>query len=366
MDKTSLGWLAVSMLPDIGPNLGVYLHKNRYDPLAFWQADYRELIDGFNASSQLARKIVAAKKSVKAEKCIDKLSAAGLSFVTIADEDFPKTLRQINDPPVVLYYKGNLEVVDNRCFAIVGARKASSYGREAAEYFAEKLTSRGLLIVSGMARGIDTYAHTGALKKGKTAAVLGCRIESAYPARNKELCMQIVDSGGCVMSEYPPGTPPAPYRFPARNRIVSGLCEAVLVVEANERSGALITADLALSQGREVIAVPGNIGSPLSRGPHKLIKAGAMLAEHPDDVLELLKIGVGPHKKKNAVDTTDLTDQERGILKFISWSESHVDRIAADAKTDIGSLLSVLTSLEIKGLVIKTAGNHYCRATVKP
>lgn len=209
--------------------------------------------------------------------------------ISIENPKYPLLLKQIYDPPKILYVKGNIDILNNPCISIVGCRDASKYGQEVAKYFAYNLTKEGFTIVSGLARGIDSFAHIGTLEaKGQTIAVLGCGLDIIYPKQNEKLADEILNFGGAIISEYPIGTKPYKMNFPARNRIISGLSKGVIVVEAKEKGGSLITADYAMEQGRELFAVPGNINLPNSVGTNNLIKDGASLACNYYDVLQFL------------------------------------------------------------------------------
>ena len=208
--------------------------------------------------------------------------------IFIEDKEYPEQLKNIYDPPLKLYVLGNKEILNQKGIAIVGTRKATEYGKKVAFQFAKELCGKGINIISGLAVGIDTYAHMGAIQPkctGKTIAVLGSGLDEIYPKENIDLAKQIIKSGGCIISEYPIGTKPENLNFPQRNRIISGLSEGVLVVEASEKSGSLITADFALEHGREVFAVPGNIYSNVSRGTNNLIKQGAKLVDNYMDII---------------------------------------------------------------------------------
>ena len=206
--------------------------------------------------------------------------------ISILDENYPELLKQIYDPPKCLYVMGNLEILNTPSIAIVGCREASEYGKKAATYFSYNLAKQGITIVSGLAKGIDSYSHIGALQaKGKTIAIIGSGLDIIYPKENEQLAKKIIEQGGAIISEYPLGTRPTQDHFPARNRIISGLSKAVLVVEAKEKSGSLITADFAMEQGKEVYAVPGNINSINSVGTNNLIKDGAIPVSNFSDIL---------------------------------------------------------------------------------
>jgi len=236
-------------------------------------------------------KILSGRTSAILDRELELIAKENIDCLDIFDQDYPSLLKEIENPPVVLYLKGNRKVLDKFLFAIVGSRKPTNYGISIAGDFSDQLSRRGIVIVSGLARGIDTIAHKKAIKEGETIAVLGSGLLNVYPRENQNLALEIA-SLGVVMSEYPLLTPPSRENFPRRNRIVSGMSNGVLVVEAASRSGALITAHLACEQNRDVFAIPGNINSPLSKGTHILIKEGAKLVDCVDDILEELGLSV--------------------------------------------------------------------------
>ena len=289
--------------------------------------------------------------------------------LTLDDEKYPKNLRNISDPPKLLYLMGELLPSDEKSIAIVGTRKASHYGKEIARRFANKLAHLGITIVSGMARGIDTAAHEGALEaNGRTIAVLGTGLNNIYPQENKDLMYRIISSGAAI-SELKPDEKPAIWTFPRRNRIISGLSFGTIMVEGGYKSGAMITAKQALDQGREVFAVPGNIDSDLSRGPHWLIKQGAKLIENVDDILEellhVLKIPpldtTSIISNKQKIDISLLTFEEHLVFKELSYSPLHIDEIANISKLNISQLLVLLSRLEMKSLIRQLPGKLFLR-----
>jgi DNA processing protein len=267
---------------------------------------------------------------------------------------YPPVLAQIPDPPPRLWVRGDapLELLGRPSVAIVGARACSGYGRAVARTLATKAAGAGAVVVSGLARGIDGEAHRGALAaRGTTVAVLGCGIDRDYPAAHAELARAIVDSGGLVVSEYEPGVEPAPWRFPARNRIIAGLALATVVVEARERSGALITADFALEDGREVLAVPGEITSPLSAGTNALLRLGATPVTGATDVLEALGLQAAPTA------TSCRSDPVAGaILEALETGAETADEIARATGVDAGELAAALALLELEGAVTLDEG----------
>ncbi len=281
-----------------------------------------------------------------------------IALITIDDADYPVVLREIFDPPLVLYYRGTL-IPDARRIGMVGARKFTAYGEAAAMEFAERLAAAGVTVVSGAARGIDTRAHRGALRGGRTVAVLGCGIDISYPPENRRLLSQIVETGGAVISEYAPGTQPLPVFFPARNRIISGLAEGVLVVEAAQRSGSLITAEMALSEGRDVYAIPGSIYSPQSGGCHNLIRAGARLVESPQEILAEMHLVDPPRRPVRE----QLTPEESHIYRVLSFDHAlSMDEIIDSLPEDITSSLPLLLlQMQLKGIITENEMHAYRR-----
>ena len=288
-----------------------------------------------------------------------------IKTITIKDKDYPKLLRGIKDAPKILYFRGELKNNEEKCFAVVGARICSPYGKEAALEIAGELAEAGLTIVSGLAPGIDTFAHLAALeRKGRQIAVLGTGIdeESLYPRSNIELSRKIIATGGCLVSEYPPGTSGTKFTFPRRNRIISGLSLGVLIVEAKQKSGALITADWAKKQGRKIFAVPGPIHSLNSKGPHCLIKSGAKLVENANDILRELNLGLPVSNTDRPTDKTIRGENEKEdlILEVLAKEESlDIDRIIEKTKLPASVTAGTIAILEIKGKVRNLGGNIY-------
>lgn len=290
-----------------------------------------------------------------------------IQLLLLGDESYPALLRQIPDPPLYLFVRGTLLATDIKSVAIVGTRHVTDYGGSIAEKFAAELAARGFVIVSGLARGIDTFAHRGALRApGRTLAICGCGLDVVYPAENKQLMASIIDNGACL-SEYAPGVTPQGWHFPARNRIISGLSQATLVVEAGVRSGALITADFALEQGKEVFAVPGNVHRIQSRGPHSLIKQGAFLTESVDDILAVLENRALP-LEDNLVEEifeveprADLTATENRLMMLLDVEPQFIDNLAGSAKLSAAEANATLVMLEIKGIAKRLPGNTFAR-----
>jgi DNA processing protein len=267
-----------------------------------------------------------------------------------ASPEFPSLLRELHDPPSRLYVRGSVALLAQRAVAVVGARSCSSYGAQVSRTIGRELGAAGVVVVSGLARGVDAEAHRGALEAGgQTVAVLGCGIDRDYPRRHSELASRIVVDGA-IVSEYPPGTEPAPWRFPARNRIVAGLCLATVVVEARARSGALITADFALELGREVFAVPGEITAGLSAGTNELLRQGAAPLLAVADVLEPL--GLEPRARK-APSLTGLADH---VLRLLADEPQEADRLTRASGRASGEVGAALVELELAGLIASADG----------
>ncbi len=298
-----------------------------------------------------------------AEKECDRLHASSARLITFTSAEYPKSLFEIPDPPPFLYVRGTIPTAP--AIAIVGSRRATSYGLMTTARLAEELGQHGINIVSGMARGIDTAAHKGALQaRAKTSAVLGCGIDRIYPPENRKLFEQVAENG-CLISEFPLGTQPLAENFPRRNRIISGLSRGVLVVEAVENSGSLITARFALDHGRDVFAVPGNISFATSRGTNRLIKQGAKLVDCVEDILEEIPgfcntcTETATAKPRR---TFPLTPKEAAIYELLARSPLHIDDIISQTELTAGEVSSMLLHLELKGAISSLPGTHYAIA----
>ena len=286
-----------------------------------------------------------------------------IEIIKKSSRDYPKILKEIHNAPKQLYVRGSLPKDHNLNFAIVGTRAASDYGRTLAFKIAKELAELGFNIVSGLALGIDTQAHLGALEgKGKTTAVMGSAIDdnSIYPSENLNLVKKIISLGGAVISEYEPGTKSEIWFFPERNRIISGLSRGVLVVEAPEKSGALITARAALEQNREVFAIPGSIFSKNSYGTNNLIKSGAKMVVTVDDILEELNL-TDLKTEKGIKEEENLTEEEKLILKIVEKEPIHIDKICKISKMAAGQVLSIVSVLEIRGIIKNIGGSKFVR-----
>jgi len=292
-----------------------------------------------------------------------RLEQLGLRAVTTLDEGYPGLLRQIPDPPPVLYVRGRLAAVDAVAVALVGTRRASPYGRAVAERLARDLVAAGITVVSGLAKGVDTVAHRAAVDAGgRTIAVMGNGLDQVYPPENEPLARRIVErDAGALVSEFAPGTPPDAVNFPRRNRIIAGLCPATVIVEAGVRSGALITADFALEQGREVLAVPGSILSPLSAGPNGLLRQGATPVTGVQDILEAL--GLTPTQAPPVARPLPLLDaDELTVYEALGGAPRHVDELSRTLGRGAADVSATLAVLELRGLARPVAPMAYVRA----
>ena len=368
-------WIALKSIDGIGNASFQPLLDHFGSPAAVFSTTVHNLSAIPGISKKSAAAIVSFKDWDKILLQMDALDKMGISVVTCLDELYPHNLLNIYDRPAFFYVLGRLDDEDVP-LAIVGSRNASTYGRYTTDRISRELALRGITIVSGMARGIDSCAHRGALAaKGRTIAVLGSGLDVIYPPENKKL-FDAISSNGAVISEFPLGTQPLSYNFPARNRIISGLSYGVVVVEAGEKSGSLITAKLAMEQGREVFAIPGTIDSASSRGTNSLIKQGAKLVENIDDILEdilpqLEQSPAQPTRHKQEIlfadaDSTNaeqkvesLSPTEQTILKKMLQEKMHADDIIAGTGLPVADVLSALITLELKEIIIQHPGKLF-------
>ncbi len=365
----------LNMVKDIGSVRTKKLIEAFKEPCLIFKASLSRLAAVERMSAQIARGILEARERIDVDKEIKKAEDLGVRILTLFDDDYPKNLKEIYDPPYVLYVKGDFIDADENAVGIVGSRGASYYGLSCAQSFASKLSSFGLTIVSGMARGIDTASHRAALNAGgRTIAVLGSGLNNIYPPENEGLFAEIAQHGA-VISQFSLDTPPAACNFPIRNRIISGLSRGVLVVEASSKSGALITARYALEQDREVFAVPGKVSSPTSSGTNDLIKQGARIVTEPEEILAELKANL----KLNPAQARSCGDQEKedGILNSLDTKESRVFRILSDEPKyidsicletglDVSACLFLLTQLELRGIVRQLPGKVFVKTYTPP
>lgn len=360
-------WLALSFIPGVGSVIYKRLIEHFRSPAMVFGSSIEELKKIEGIGERLARDILSYDWKEKVKKELSRLEKEkeNVKVITLLDDLYPSNLKKIYDPPPFLYMRGEIKKEDDRAIAIVGSRKATTYGRLMAERLSKDLASQGITIVSGMARGIDTFSHQGAISaRGRTIAVLGCGIDIVYPSENKGLRDKIIESGA-VLTEFPFSTPPEGGNFPSRNRIISGLSLGVVIIEATSDSGSLITASSALDQGREVFAVPGNITSKLSQGTNKLIKKGAKLVEDVDDILEEILPQIEKERKRPGASRSqrdlrpELTPEEETIYNLLSFEPKHIDIISRESRLPPNKILSLLLGMEIKGAIRQLPGKSF-------
>lgn len=296
------------------------------------------------------------------DKLFNKLETENIKIITIFDDKYPKKLASISNPPYLLYIKGDTTIFENTLIAVIGSRKATSYGKWATEKFSRELANLGVVIVSGLANGLDTIAHQTAIKNNsKTIAVLGSGIDIVYPKKNNSLYLDII-MNGAIVSEYTFGMSPLANNFPKRNRIISGLCEGVLITEAMEKSGTLITATHAANQGREVFAVPGNVDSLYSKGTNNLIKDGAKIATCIDDICEEIQSLRNTTIITNNINLERLNNSEKQIIKLLSKGVKTIHELDKNINENVNEILSTLTILEMKGYIKQLTGKKFVLA----
>lgn len=373
-EQEELLWLALRLTPQLGARRAVDIVEKFGSPAAIFQLESREL-EGAGLPAGVARSIEAGSVFEDAVDQQRLMRASGVELVTYYDDRYPLLLKQIYDPPVVLFARGNLDLMQGPNVAIVGTRRPTAYGTAVADRFSRELCEAGLTIVSGMARGIDTAAHKAALAvEGKTVAVLGCGVDVVYPAENKNLLAQIARDG-LVLSEYPMRSPGYPQNFPVRNRIVSGLCHGVMIVEGAQYSGSAITARLALDQGREVFAVPGNITSKQSWGPNLLIRQGARLVQEPSDVLCDLPLEARQKLRASGRQRLLLPETEAEhpmqalrakVIQVLPFDvpltiDELLQKLNSGGMVSTSELIAILFDLELDGIIRQVPGKAYVR-----
>jgi DNA processing protein len=357
-------WVALSLVPGVGSVLFKRLVDQYKTPDAVFRASLSDLLRVEGVGKKVAEEIQKGPSEKKTERELRLVKEAGGILLTLADELYPLRLREIYDPPPLLYLRGELREEDNLALSIVGSRKTSQYGRWITEKMSQEIVRHGITIVSGMARGIDSVAHGGAISGGgRTLAVLGCGVDIVYPPENRPLFGQIIEHGA-VLSEFPMGSRPEGIHFPRRNRIISGLSIGVVVIQASADSGSLITAEYALEQGREVFAIPGNVGTEGSRGTNRLIKEGAKLVESSEDILEEI-LPRWKRTKEGSIKVQSpgegLFGEERIVHQLLSDSPLHIDVIIRESRLDPGKVSSLLLELELKGLVTQWPGKCFTK-----
>lgn len=328
-----------------------------------WRMSYSELMQQFpEVPASMWDVWVTRRTQIDLSKVESYLYQNNIHITRFSNPSYPTLLKEIHQPPAILYWKGNLAPAELN-IAVVGSRKADQYGLASAEYLAKELSQAGVCVVSGLARGIDSRAHRGALEgSGGTIAVQGCGIDRIYPKENRKLADRILEhEHGCILSEFPLGSEPAPWHFPQRNRIISGLCSGVVVVQAAAKSGACITVETALEQGRDVFAVPGHIQNPLSAGPHRFLQEGARLVTCGADILAEYGQEVLFPEVKTASASMTLTKEEEQVLQYITAEPTGIEDLAYLTGMSMAELMPVLSMLELYGVIQQMIGRKYIR-----
>lgn len=368
-------WIALNMTPGIGPRAASKLLEQFGSPEAVFGA-LRVQLERTRLRPEAIESIMARDRHELAEQELARVRELGADVLILDDGTYPALLREIHDPPITLYVKGEWRYcLDQPCIAIVGARRCSTYGQNAASMLARDLAERGVTIISGLARGIDQAAHRSALDVGgRTVAVMGTGFDDIYPKEHKKLAEEILDKRGALVSEFPLGTPPAAQNFPYRNRVISGLSHGVVIVEAAEQSGSLITARLAMEQNREVFAVPGNITSRVSFGTNYLIKsAGAKLVQYWQDIAAEMPPRIAARllppsnaailrREEDQAALADLSEVERSIYNLLSTDyPAHIDALLTESNLQVPELMNILLTLEMRELIRQLPGKCYVK-----
>jgi len=355
-------WIALGRVRQIGPVLIKRLLQTFKTPEAIFSASRQQLVQVQDIGSKTADSILQGPDIEFAKLQLEAMEKRGVRLITYDSDEYPTRLKQIYDPPHILYVMGELRAEDSRAVAVIGSRHASHYGKSMAETVSGQLAAAGVTVVSGLARGIDSAAHRAAISAGgRTIAVLGCGLDVIYPPENASL-YEDISQHGAVISELPCETPPDGPNFPRRNRIISGLSLGVVIVEAGRKSGALLTAGHALEQNREVFAVPGNITSMTSSGTNALIKQGARLVTSAEDVLSELKFILPDGKPSPPHKAIDLDPEQSRLFDLIEDDPVHIDILARRSGVGVPRLLGMLLEMELKGAVTQVAGKKFVKS----
>lgn len=358
-------WISFSKVNGLGPVKLYSIFKYFNNIKDAWNADLEEFVNIDNITQNNIEQIREARFNINPDKEIDLLDKENIKAITLIDEDYPYLLKQMHDPPFVIYYKGTFDKDKiDKCIGMVGTRKPSYSGKKTAFNLSFELAQNNITVVSGLAAGIDTESHKGALKadNGYTIAVLASGVDHIYPVSNKNLYYEIINKG-MVLSEYPPLTLPETWRFPARNRIISGLSKGVVIVEAAEKSGALITSDFALEQGKEVFAVPGDINNSMSKGPNNLLKQGANVITEVNDIISCFNWGTESITKttNQNIDILNLSETEKKIYMSLDNNPQHIDALISKIELPLSEISSNLIMLEIKQLIKQLPGKLFVK-----
>jgi DNA processing protein len=350
-------WIGFNLVRGIGAVRFQQIQSYFGDLSIAWQAPI-EAFQEIGLPKRALKNFSALRGEIDLDRLYQSITESDVTVLTLLDQAYPVLLREIDQAPPVIYIKGVLTQADDFAVAMVGTRRVTAYGQQVARDTSTYLAGHGLTIVSGMARGVDALAHQHALQAGgRTIAVLGCGVDVVYPPEHRKLAEAIAENGA-IISDYPMGTQPEGINFPPRNRIISGLSLATIVVEAGERSGALITADFAVEQGRDVFAVPGNVFSPASRGTNRLIQKGAYAMVSPQDVLDVLDLAqVEDYKDARKALPADTTEAK--ILQVMDYEPIHVDEICHEVNLPVEKVSAALTMMELKGMVQHVGGMRY-------
>lgn len=350
-------WVGFNLVKGIGAVRFQQILNHFGDLSIAWHAPI-DIIKASGLPERVVKNFLTVREEINLDRYYESINENEINVLTLVDEDYPRLLKEIDQSPPVIYVRGNLLPEDDFAVAMVGTRRMTAYGQQVARDASIYLAGNGLTVVSGLARGVDALAHQHALNAGgRTIAVLGSGVDVIYPPEHRQLAEAIIENGALI-SDYPMGTKPEGINFPPRNRIISGLSLATIVVEAGERSGALITAEFAVEQGREVFAVPGNILSPASRGTNVLIQKGAYPLLSPQDVLDVLELSqVEAYKSAREVLPSDTTEAK--ILTVLDYEPMHVDEISLEVGLAIEKVSAALTMMELKGVVQNVGGMRY-------
>jgi DNA processing protein len=364
MDDSRQYWIGFNLVKGIGAVRFRALLDAFGSAQAAWEASPQALRDA-GLGQKTVENLLKVRSQVSLPQIWKQLQAQDILLLTWNDDNYPRLLKEIDQPPPVLYVRGELRPEDEWAVAVVGTRRITPYGRQVTEEIAGALARNGITIVSGLARGVDSVAHQAALNAGgRTLAVLGTGVDLIYPPENRRLAEQVI-AQGALISDYPPGTSPEGQNFPPRNRIISGLSLAVVIIEAGLGSGALITASFAAEQGREVFAVPGNILSPQSQGTNRLIQDGARPLLSPQDILEVLNLTMlTEHRAARVALPADATEAQ--LYQVLGREPMHIDEIRSLTEMPIEKVSSTLALMELKGMVRQVGGMNYIAIKEKP
>src|SRR5574344_259256 len=362
-------WLAFARIEEIGASFikKIYDYTNNIEEA--WNLAPTELYEIANLPQKASTHFLRRRKEINPQECLEQIKKRDITVLTYADDMYPSLLKNISNPPMILFLKCDLKNCNlDKTLAIVGSRKASDNIKKVLEKIIGEFRNTDITIVSGGAAGIDTMAHQCSLKNGiKTIAVLGSGFDFYYPTQNKKLFEEIIEQNGVLISEFWPSFEAMPFRFPMRNRIVSGLCKGTLVAEAAIKSGALITANLCLEQGRELMCIPGLISNPNTQGIYKLLKQGATMVTSAEDILNSLNWQIQKNSqeknKQNLPQKLNLSEDEQEVLDINSLDKSNIDKIISKTDLNIDDLMVILTSLELQGLIRQTDGENYSSLT---